>query len=44
VVFALAARFVYPLRVDLPGLLIGVWIYAWPIVLALRLIIPGRRG
>ena len=42
VVFALAARFVYPLRVDLPGVLIGVWIYAWPIVLALTLIIPGR--
>jgi hypothetical protein len=41
-VFALAARFVYPIRVDLPGVLVGVWIYAWPIVLALPLIIPGR--
>lgn len=42
VVFALAARFVYPIRVDLPGVLVGVWIYAWPIALALPLIIPGR--
>ena len=45
-VFALAARFVYPFRLDLPGFLIGVWIYAWPVVLALPLIVPGpmRRG
>src|SRR5258705_2048363 len=43
VVFAAAARFVYPIRVDLPGVLMGVWIYAWPIVLAFMLIIPGRR-
>jgi hypothetical protein len=42
-VFAAAARFVYPIRVDLPGVLMGVWIYAWPIVLAFMLIIPGRR-
>src|SRR5262245_301421 len=42
VVFALAARFVYQFRVDLPGVLVGVWIYAWPIALALPLIIPGR--
>jgi hypothetical protein len=41
-VFALVARFVYPIRVDLPGVLMGVWIYAWPIVLAFMLIIPGR--
>src|SRR5262245_52842144 len=41
-VFAAAARFVYPIRVDLPGVLMGVWIYAWPIVLAFMLIIPGR--
>jgi hypothetical protein len=41
-IFALAARFAYPLRSDLPGFLIGVWIYAWPIVLALPLIVPGR--
>ena len=43
VVFAAAARFVYPIRVDLPGVLMGVWIYAWPIVLSFMLIIPGRR-
>src|SRR5215510_3729601 len=41
-VFAAAARFVYPIRVDLPGVLMGVWIYAWPIVLAFTLTIPGR--
>jgi hypothetical protein len=40
-VFALTARFVYPLRVDMPGLLIGVWIYAWPAAFAVPLIIPG---
>jgi len=40
-VFALAARFVYPLRLDAPGFLIGVWIYAWPVVLALPLVVPG---
>jgi len=43
VVFAAAARFVYPIRIDLPGVLMGVWYYAWPIVLAVMLIIPGRR-
>src|SRR5262245_23379159 len=43
VVFAVAARFVYPIRTDLPGVLMGVWYYAWPIVLAVMLIIPGRR-
>jgi len=42
VVFAFASRFVYPIRLDLPGFLIGVWIYAWPIALALPLIVPGR--
>ena len=41
VVFAIAARFVYPIRLDMPGFLIGVWIYAWPVVLALLLIAPG---
>jgi hypothetical protein len=43
VVFAAAARFVYPLRLDVPGFLIAVWIYAWPVVLALPLIVPGPR-
>jgi len=41
VVFAIAARFVYPIRLDVSGFLIGVWIYAWPVVLALLLIVPG---
>jgi hypothetical protein len=41
VVFAIAARFVYPIRLDVPGFLIGVWIYAWPVVLTLLLIVPG---
>jgi hypothetical protein len=41
-VFVVAGRFVYPLRLDLPGMLLGLWIDAWPIVLALILIIPGR--
>lgn len=40
-VFAVAARFVYPFRTDLAGFLIGVWIYTWPVVLALWLIVPG---
>jgi hypothetical protein len=42
VVFVVAGRFVYPFRIDLPGVLLGLWIYAWPIVLAFMLIIPGR--
>src|SRR5258705_2995047 len=42
VVFVVAGRFVYPFRIDLPGVLLGLWIYAWPIVLGLMLIIPGR--
>lgn len=40
-VFAVAARFVYPLRLDFYGLLIGVMIYAWPIVPGLILIVPA---
>ena len=40
-VFALAARFVYPVRLDAAGFLIAVWIYAWPVVLGLPLVIPG---
>lgn len=44
-VFAVAARFVYPLRLDAPGFAIGVWIYMWPVILALPLILPLRvRG
>lgn len=39
-VFAIAAHFVYPSRLELPGFLIGVWIYAWPIILSLILIVP----
>lgn len=40
-VFAIAARFVYPYRLGLPGFLIGVWIYMWPVVAALMLIVPA---
>lgn len=40
-VFAVVARFVYPYRLDLPGFLLGVWLYAWPVVLAVILIVPA---
>jgi len=40
-VFALSAQFVYPFGLELPGFLVGVWIYMWPLVLALPLIVPG---
>ena len=40
-VFAGAAHFVYPSGLELPGFLIAVWIYAWPVCLALPLIVPG---
>jgi len=40
-VFALAAQFVYPTGLALPGFLVAVWIYFWPAILALPLIIPG---
>ena len=39
-VFALAAHFVYPSGLELPGFLNAVWIYLWPVVLALALIGP----
>ncbi len=41
-VFAIAARFVYPYRLGVPGFLLAVWFYAWPIVLAALLIMPAR--
>jgi len=41
VVFAVAARFVYPMRLDFYGFLIGVMIYAWPVVPGLILIVPA---
>ncbi len=40
-VFALAWRFVFAYRLGVPGFLLSVWIYAWPAVLALLLIVPG---
>ena len=40
-VFAVAARFVYPIRLDFYGFLIGVMIYAWPVVPGLILIVPA---
>lgn len=39
-VFAIAARFVYPYRLGIPGFILAVWFYAWPIVLAALLIMP----
>lgn len=41
-VFAVAARFVYPFRLDWAGFLIGIWVYLWPVVLAVPLIVQGR--
>lgn len=40
-VFAMAAQSVYPSGLAFPGFLIAVWIYTWPILLALPLIVPG---
>lgn len=40
-VLAAAATQAYPTGLELPGFAIGVWIYAWPIVLALPLIVSG---
>lgn len=40
-VLAAAATQVYPSGLGLPGFATGVWIYSWPIVLALPLIMPG---
>lgn len=42
-VFALAAHVVYPTGLKLPGFFIGVWIYTWPLMLALPLIVPVLR-
>ncbi|MGH8727604.1 MAG: hypothetical protein ACREV9_05505, partial [Burkholderiales bacterium] len=40
-VFALAWRFAFAYRLGAPGFLLSVWIYAWPAVLALLLIVPA---
>ena len=42
-VFSIAARFVYPFRLGLPGFVLAVWIYTWPVVLALLLIVPASH-
>ena len=39
-VFAGAAHFVYPHGLGLPGFLLAVWIYVWPVFLALPLVVP----
>ncbi|MCB1880204.1 MAG: hypothetical protein KDI54_09135 [Gammaproteobacteria bacterium] len=39
--FALAAQFVYPSRLGLAAFLLAAWIYFWPAILALRLMLPG---
>lgn len=40
-VFAVAAPFVYPHRLGLPGYLTGFLYYLWPVVLALLLTVPS---
>ena len=40
-VFATAAQFVYPSGLGLPGFFVGVWIYLWPFLLALPMLIPA---
>jgi len=40
-VFAIAAHSAYGFRLGLPGFLLGVWIYAWPVVPAALLIVPA---
>ncbi len=42
-VFALAAHVVFPTGLKLPGFFIGVWIYIWPLFVALPLIVPGSK-
>jgi len=39
-VYALAAHFAFPHALGTPGTLIAVWLYLWPVVLALPLIVP----
>ncbi|MEP6956766.1 MAG: hypothetical protein ABI883_08060, partial [Chthoniobacterales bacterium] len=41
VIFAWAARFVYPLRLDLAGFMIAGVMYGWPIVPTLLLVLPA---
>lgn len=38
--FSAAAQRVYPYGLGLPGFFVGVWIYVWPLVLSLPLIVP----
>ena len=40
-VFAIAAHLVYSFRLGLPGFLVGVWVYTWPVVVALLLVAPA---
>lgn len=40
-VFAVAADGAYSFRLGLPGFLLGAWIYAWPVVPAMLLIVPA---
>ncbi len=39
--FSLPAQGVYPMGLGLSGFLVGVWVYLWPVVLALLWVIPG---
>jgi hypothetical protein len=40
-VFAVAARFVYPYTLGPLSYLLAIWVYCWPVVPALLLIVPG---
>jgi hypothetical protein len=40
-IYAAAARYVYPFDLGLPGFFVGVSIYMWPAIIALPLIVPG---
>lgn len=39
-VYALAAHYAFPHSLGVPGSLIAVWLYLWPVFLALPLIVP----
>jgi len=41
-VMAVAAHFVYPSGLGLPGFLVAIWIYIWPGVLAATLVVPAN--
>ncbi|GGY06876.1 hypothetical protein GCM10007160_37880 [Litchfieldella qijiaojingensis] len=42
-VFASTAQIVFPSGLGLPGFLIALWLYLWPVFLALPLIVPLKK-